>query len=130
MPQQQFDERSGFVMYLQWLSTSTPGVWDASGPNPNNQYRIDDIMISNSDNIDHNVILDFLGGDGTTPACGVKVPARAGYDGSVAVDALALMRSTNNHYLILNYAQTIYANLVESITAGADVTMLVYCGLV
>lgn len=88
MSLQTFDERTPEVFPLVFDDGNSPGTLQLT-PNDKLLRRVDAILVTNNDTIDHELILRWNDGTSATWVGSLVVPAGQGFAGTPALDLMA-----------------------------------------
>lgn len=121
MPLQTFDEYVPVAWQTVLLNSTPLGVNQAFVPQTNARLRVDQIVILNNDTIAHNVnfLLDL--GTGGAYLVDATVPIGAGVGTVALYELISSKWPTGTTGIVLPALATLQIQLVETITAGAQV---------
>jgi hypothetical protein len=121
---QQFSESYPIQFARTLDSTAVPGAYVNITPSRPLVYRLDAMLASNSDSIDHTLLLALSDeGSGITPVGDVLIPAGSGHGALPAVDVLARLAPAYAQYLTGAPSAVVAYGVKEGITAGTIVVL-------
>lgn len=128
MPLQQFDERDIYQGSYTFNDGTTPLSYATILNTFGKDGRMDVLLLTNSDTIDHTVLFDLNDGSGASVAISAVVPAGSGYAGVTPYDLIAHLMPTNQPFLLLAAGFTYQWALGEAINTGRQVVLFVQGG--
>lgn len=93
-------------------------------------WRVDALLVSNSDTVAHTlqVLINSSGSGIKYNLHSVSIPARSGYDGKPAIDALATLPGAQKGLVILAQTESIYVNVTVAMAANTQLDIFAFGG--
>lgn len=114
-----FDERVSFTTRTQILAADTTTLKQISGTIAAAAARLDNLLLTNSDGIDHKIVFwETLSGVNYRVGS-VDVPAGAGAGGLPAVDAIPLMVSSGQAGILVDNVTVLSFSVEIAVVTGA-----------